>query len=64
MGRIYRIDQKEEVHIWHTYYKGTTNIYSKIALDKKQDLVKSLFSDQQISLDLNQIRSIFLGEAD
>lgn len=64
MGRIYRIGQKEEVHIWHTYYKGTTNIYSKITLDKKQDLVKSLFSDQQISLDLNQIRAIFLGEAD
>ena len=64
MGRIYRIGQKEEVHIWHMYYEGTTNIYSKMALDKKQDLVKGLFSDKRIALSMDEIRDIFMGEAD
>lgn len=62
LGRIYRIGQKEDVHIWHIYYKGTIDVYSESMLSKKEDLVKTLFSSERTFLNLTQIKQLFLGE--
>lgn len=64
LGRIHRIGQKEVTRFYHMYYQNTINVFSQVALNNKKDLVDTLFDGERRSLNLQQAKSIFLGEID
>lgn len=63
-GRIYRIGQQEEVHLYHIYYKDSVDMFHQIILNQKKDLVKMLFSAKEKPLlSVQDMKNLFEGRS-
>lgn len=62
-GRIYRIGQEKKVRFYHIWYRNSTDIFHVAAIDRKSDLVNTLFSaKEKPRLSVQEIKKIFTGE--
>ena len=62
-GRIYRIGQSDEVHVYHIWYEKSVDIFHQIALNDKKDLTKVLFSaKEKPTISLDNLRDLFEGK--
>ena len=63
-GRVYRIGQKKSVRLYHIWLNNSTDLFHINAIDKKGDLVKTLFSAKERPvLSLAQMKQLFTGES-
>lgn len=62
-GRIYRIGQQEDVHLYHIYYKDSVDMFHQIILNQKKDLVQMLFSAKERPImSLQEMKNLFEGK--